>query len=89
MDGHDPKSPVPTDAEAETALNAYVQRAMNLQAGVIRVEYSAGVATLSGCAGSAARARAIEDLVQSHDGVESVVSRLSAGTVPAESGRAR
>ena len=84
-----PTRAAPGDAEVAFALEGFVRRAMNLQDGAITVEYHAGVATLTGSAGSASRARAIEDLVRWHDGVDSVINRLSAGILPAAPGTAR
>lgn len=64
------------DTEVARALSEYVQRAMNLPRGAITVEYSAGVASLSGSVATATQAQAIEELVRWHDQVSNVVNRL-------------
>ena len=94
MDGHEHPNrsapgPAPADPEIEAALNDFIKRSMHLPSDAICVEYSSGIATLSGSVGSVSRARAIEDLVRCHERVDSVVSRLSAGVVPAARGTAR
>lgn len=64
------------DSDVASALSAYVERAMNLQPGVIAVEYSRGTVTLNGVVTSMTQARAIEDLVRWHDRVEDIVNNL-------------
>jgi osmotically-inducible protein OsmY len=75
-----------SDADVARALNEYVRRAANLPGGAVSVEFSRGVASLSGSVPSAAQRHAIEDLIRWHDGVEDVENRLQ--VVPADGRRA-
>jgi osmotically-inducible protein OsmY len=62
------------DAIAE-ALRTFVC-GLGPAAAEVRVEYRAGVVTVAGQVPSATQRQAIEDLLLTHDGVESVVSEL-------------
>ena len=77
-----------SDGDLTTALNEYVQRAMNLR--TITVQYRQGVVSLNGDVTSAAQREAIEDLVRWHDSVRDVVNDLQVAAIgrPAEGIRA-
>jgi osmotically-inducible protein OsmY len=75
-----------SDADVARALSEYVQRAANLPGGVVTVDFSRGVASLSGSVPSSVQRHAIEDLIRWHDGVEDVENRLH--VVPADGRRA-
>lgn len=64
------------DAEVAQALNAYIERAMNLPRGSIVVDFEHGLASLSGSVPSVAHRQAIEELVRWHDGVIDVINKL-------------
>src|SRR5207245_8080878 len=64
------------DDDIASALNAYVERAMNIPSGSVVVTYGDGVASLTGCVTSVSQGQAIEDLVRWHDRVSSVVNDL-------------
>jgi len=70
------------DRAISAALGEYVARAINLQPGVVSVDYVGGAATLSGFVESDTKARAIEDLIRWHDRVDDVVSNLRVGVPP-------
>jgi osmotically-inducible protein OsmY len=73
------------DAIAE-ALQAFVC-ALGPAAAAVRLEYIAGVVTLSGDVASATQRQAVEDLLSAHDGVERVVSELRIVAASARAGR--
>ncbi len=79
----------PADAEVAAALEAFVQRALNLPPGTITVDYNGGAATITGTCLSASRSSAIEDLVRWHDGVDSVINKLTSGVTHAAPGTTR
>jgi osmotically-inducible protein OsmY len=75
-----------SDAEIARALSEYVQRAANLPGDAVTVDFSEGVASVSGSVPSWVQRHAIEDLIRWHDGVQDVKNRLH--VVPADSRRA-
>ena len=65
-----------TDDDAITeALRAFVC-ALGSASVDVRLDYRAGVVTLTGAVASETQREAVEDLVAAHDGVASIVSEL-------------
>jgi len=63
------------DMDIEDAINAFLRSALPLDDDV-QVEFSQGAATIRGRVRSLTAARAIEDLVVAHDGVQYVINHL-------------
>jgi len=81
-------APEVPDDEVAAALEAYIQRAMNVAPGTIEVQYRSGVASLSGRVSSTSQGEAIEDLVRWHDRVTDVENRLRVEARPVATRRA-
>ena len=76
------------DMDVEDAINDFIRNALPLD-GDVRVEFAAGVATIWGRTQSLTAARAIEDLVMAHDGVQSVINNLVVAPEPARAEESR
>lgn len=74
------------DLDVAAALNAFVRSATRDD---VTVEFTSGVASISGWVSSQTALRAVEDLVLAHEGVLSVVNNLTVQpqSVPQEAQR--
>ncbi|MHB8376371.1 MAG: BON domain-containing protein [Dehalococcoidia bacterium] len=64
------------DSEVAQALGAYINRAVTLPYGEIRITYSEGVASLEGDVATERQREAIEDLIRWHECVTDVINHV-------------